>query len=106
MIWLKRPEDPELARLWDEAKRACEERAGRSSIDPERMDRLVSDIRDEDRSGAAIVALAHESNLITAEELLAVLDEDCCVGDLSRCRCVPPSDEERERRIAEWRNES
>ncbi len=70
-IRVPRPEDPELARLWDEAKRAVEE-----------------------RSGADIVALAREHNLITADELPVVLaainrDPDCCVGDRSRCRCQP-----------------
>jgi len=31
-------------------------------------------------------------------------DADCCVGDRSRCRCVPPTDEEREQWIATWKD--
>ncbi len=75
-IPLVRPDDLVLARLYDEAKQAVMERSTPSS----------------DR---CLLAAAFADQLA---------DADCCVGDRSRCRCVPPTDEEREQWIATWRD--
>lgn len=57
-ILVPRPDDPEMERHWEDAKRACEAR--------------------EQRQLSRALELAAE---LTA-------DPDCCVGDRSRCRCA------------------
>lgn len=133
-IRIDRPTDPELRRQWDEAKRACEQRDFVAELDA--MDESLRQTRQEHRAaitaaesrpigadGKLPLILDDETRPIweaaqrAAAEVAAwpawkhteqPADDDCCVGDRSRCRCAPEhggwSDEdvEREKWIAVW----
>lgn len=103
-IAIPRPIDPELAALWDEAKRAVERRPIPLTIDDE-----TRPIWECAKRAAAEVAAwpAWKHNELPK-------DDDCCVGDVTRCRCaagakqLAMSDEgvDREKWMAVWTDES
>jgi len=84
-VRVPRPEDPELAAAWDEAKRIVEAR---------------------DVCSRCLGRQGMHYSWCTASA-----DPDCCVGDRSQCRCaakqlaVTDEDVEREKWMAVWRDE-
>lgn len=103
-IAITRPIDPELAALWDEAKRNVEARAMAAQLDA--MEATLRQTAREHRD--ALVAA--ESRPIGASPA----DSDCCVGDVTRCRCasgakqlaMSDADVDREKWMAVWSDES
>lgn len=100
-IPIPRPIDPELAALWDEARQACEQREKL----PLTLDDETRPIWECAKRAAAEVAAwpAWKHNEVPR-------DEDCCVGDVTRCRCavgkgqlaMSDADVEREKWMATW----
>lgn len=78
-IRIDRPTDPETARLWDEAKRACENRPLQLVIDDDTRPLLECARR------AAVEVAAWPAWKRTEQPRT---DADCCRGDLRMCRCV------------------
>lgn len=102
-ILVPRPDDPELAKQWDEAKRAVEAKDERA-----RLRARHTCIRDLSSRGCHACNTGTPYPAMTLEDFTPPPDPDCCVGDRSRCRCAPErggwtdEDTEREKWLAVW----
>lgn len=122
-IRIERPEDPELQRQYDEARRTLERRKIQLIIDDETRpiwecaQRAAAEVAawpawkhtEQPRQiikEAAARFDARPLHRASIEARAELADRDCCVGDVTRCRChgrapVAMSDEE-EKWAAVW----